>query len=172
MVTTRPHIKAAIKEEIKNSLEELHGLEPEDIPWKIFAREAKNGTYEILSKPKDELCNLFYRVESSDAAHLSPKDACRITLIFYYQKHLACQRLHHDDRSFMHVSITLYDFNVFRTQPDNLAALSQAGDIKVASTRSFLSPTAPVHEFTQAEMFKKIITRDASLFYNFKDVNF
>ena len=98
---TRSQTKADIKEDVKHVLEELCGLEPEYIPCKIFAREAKNGTYEILSKPKDELCNLFYRVESSDAAHLSPKDACRITLIFYYQKHLACQRLHHDDRSFL-----------------------------------------------------------------------
>ena len=45
----RPQIKADIKEDIKHVLEDSHRLEPEDIPRKIFATEAKNGTHGILS---------------------------------------------------------------------------------------------------------------------------
>ena len=48
--------------------------------------------------------------------------------------------------------------------------LSQAGDIKVATTRSFLPPITPAHQLTPADMFKKIINRDALLLSNFKEI--
>ena len=35
-----------------------------------------------------------------------------------------------------------------------------------------MSQTAPAHQFTPAEMFKKSAKRDASLFSNFKDGKF
>ena len=55
--------------------------------------------------------------------------------------------------------------------PNSLASLSQSGDIKVTAHRSFLSPTAPVHQLTPSEMFNKSIKRDDSLFYNFKEID-
>ena len=64
---TRPQINASIKEDIKHVFEELCRLEPDDIPHKIFARESKNGTHEVLSIPNDELFKLSYRDESGDA---------------------------------------------------------------------------------------------------------
>ena len=59
---TGPQMKATIKEDINNVLEELHGLETEDIQHKIFAREAKSGTHEILLIPNDELHKLSHGV--------------------------------------------------------------------------------------------------------------
>ena len=48
MVITRPQIKTTIKEKIKHVVEELWGVEPEDIPHKIFTRESKLGIDETL----------------------------------------------------------------------------------------------------------------------------
>ena len=42
----------------------------------------------------------------------------------------------------------------------------------MANTRSFLSLTAPKHQLTPAEMFKKRIERDSSILSNFKDGKF
>ena len=84
MVMIRLQIQAAIKEDIKNVLEESYWLEPEDITCKIFARKAKNGTYEIPSMPNDELCKLSHRHESGDAVNISLEDAGRIKLLLHY----------------------------------------------------------------------------------------
>ena len=172
MAMIRPQIKAAIKWDINHDLEEFHWLETEEIPCKIFAREAKNGTHEIISMLKDQLHKISHRVESGDALYLSLIDVGRIIFLLHYQKHLLDQKFHPDDVSFRHVSITLHDFNAFRTHPDNLDALSQAGDIKVATPRSFLPPNAPVCQLTPTETFKKSTKRDASLLSNFKDGKF
>ena len=48
-----------------------------------------------------------------------------------YQNNFSDQGFHPDDGSFIHLSIDLHDFNVFRTHFDNLAMLSQHGGIKV-----------------------------------------
>ena len=93
MVMRRPQIKATIKEDIKNDLEELCGLKYEDIPHKIFAINSKNGTHEILSIPNDELCKLSHRVNSGDVVHLSPTCAGRIRFLLNCQKHLTDQGL-------------------------------------------------------------------------------
>ena len=61
---------------------------------------------------------------------------------------------------------------MFIIHPDNLAILSQDGDIKVTTTRSLLSPTEPAHQLTLGEMLKKSTKRDASLFSTFKDGKF
>ena len=50
--------------------------------------------------------------------------------------------------------------------------LSQDEDVKVETSRSFLPSTKPTYKLTPAEMLKKRIKRDASLFSNFKDRRF
>ena len=89
----RPQTKAAIKEDIKHVFKESHRLEPEDIPYEIFAREAKNGMHEILSIPKDKTCKFSHRTDSSDDVCLSPIDAGRMRLLLHCQKHLTDQGL-------------------------------------------------------------------------------
>ena len=79
-----PQIKASIKEGINHVLEESHGLEPEEIACKIFSIEAKNGMYEILSTPKDELCKFSYRDENGDTVNLSPTDTGTIRLLMHH----------------------------------------------------------------------------------------
>ena len=54
MVMTRPEIKATIKEDIKHVLEELWDVEPEDVPCKIFTREAKLKIDNFLVLSKEE----------------------------------------------------------------------------------------------------------------------
>ena len=137
MVMTRPQMKASIKEQTKHVPEDSRGLELEEILCQIFSREGKNGTHDVLSTPNDELCKLSYRDESGDAAHLSPTDSGRIILLLHYQKCLVDQGLHPDDGSFRHVSITLHDFNAFRTHTGDLAMSNQDVDIKVETHRSF-----------------------------------
>ena len=90
-------------------------------------------------------------------------------MLLHYQNNLVDQGLYPDDGLFRHVSITLHDFNEFRTHPDNLASSSQARDIKVETPQSFLPQTAPAHQLTASEMFNKSIKRYDSLFFNFKD---
>ena len=55
---TRAKKQAAIKEDIKHVLEELWGLEAEDMPYEIFARESYLGEDGFLFLSKEELHNL------------------------------------------------------------------------------------------------------------------
>ena len=57
---TMPQIKAYIKEDIKHVLEELLGVEPEDVPYKIFSKEARLGIDYVLALSKEDLCKLSY----------------------------------------------------------------------------------------------------------------
>ena len=172
MATTRPQIKAAIKECIKYVLEESWGVEPGNITCKIFSREAKLGIYDILVISKEELWELSIRHESSNAVHLASVEAGRIRIFMHCKMNLWDQRLCPDDRLFRFASVALHDHTVFRMHPNNLAILSQAGEIKVITHRSLLPPTTPMHQLTLAEMIKKSIKRDASLLSNFKDWKF
>ena len=56
--------------------------------------------------------------------------------------------------------------------PDDLTVLSQSRRIKASTPRSLMLPTAMAHQFILADIFKKILKRDASLFCNFKDGKF
>ena len=169
---TRPQIKDAIKEDIKHVIEELWGVEPEDIPYKIFTREVKLGIDDCLALPKEELHKILCRIESGDAVHLNSVDTSRIRTLLYYKINLSDQGFHPDYGSFRFVSIAPHNHNVFRTHPDNLAMLSHVGCIKVTTPLSLFPSTVPAHQLTPDEMFKKITKRDPSLFSNFKDENF
>ena len=50
--------------------------------------------------------------------------------------------------------------------------LIQSGDVRVTTPRSLLPPTIPQNQYTTAEILKKSIKRNASLFSKFKGGNF
>ena len=55
------------KEEIKHALEELWGLTPEEIPCKIFSREARLAIDEVYFLSKEEMHEISHKIEDSNA---------------------------------------------------------------------------------------------------------
>ena len=50
----RPQINAAIKEVLKHVIDELWGVDPDEITCKIFTRETKLGTDDVLVLSQEE----------------------------------------------------------------------------------------------------------------------
>ena len=58
---TREQRKVALKEDVKNLLEELWDAEEEEIFYKIFIRETSKGFHKVLYHSKEEFRELSYR---------------------------------------------------------------------------------------------------------------
>ena len=77
-----------IKEDIKHVLEELWESPPEDMPYKIFARESHLGVDDVPVLSKEDLHDLLHRTKDSDTEHLTSVDAGRIRMLLRYKRHL------------------------------------------------------------------------------------
>ena len=75
-IETRTSRKAALKEDTKNVLEELWGLEEEEPLYKIFTREflRAKSIQEMLKYSKEELKDLSYRDDDDTILYLQKHD--------------------------------------------------------------------------------------------------
>ena len=58
---TRIRRKSALKEDVKNLLEELLDIEEDDMFYKIFTRDANRGVHKFINYSKDKLKDLSCR---------------------------------------------------------------------------------------------------------------
>ena len=105
--------------------------------------------------------DLSCETEDGNTVHLTSVNPGRIRMRLQHNRHLLEKYFYPDDGSFQFISITIYDCDMFRMYPDNLAIIGQARDIKVSTPRILMSPTITEHQFTPADIFKKNIKRDA-----------
>ena len=107
---TRSTRNAALKEDVKYLLEELWGIEEDDMFYKIFTKDAKRGAHKFINFTKDELKDLSYREDDGSVHHIQLHEVGDVHMLLRYLSHLkARDLLPKDKESFRFNSISRRD---------------------------------------------------------------
>ena len=127
-MTTRTLKKAALKEGIKNVLEELWDTEEEEPFYKIFSRECMSTKrmQKILRHSKAQLQELSYRDDDHTVYYLQKYEVRDVHILVYYQSHLIA-RTHFPEYSetFRLNLMTRKDCISFVDHPDAIALIRE-----------------------------------------------